>query len=311
MLDLIQPVFEQLCFDYLLDTNEAKEALDKLRTLLSPDFLRDMYGSSKYNTERKNFASKKIEPIFEEIVMKRPHVTMPTEEEMDEIVADIINIIDAEFQKNINRAILELSINTYECKHGITIDTILDCVKNSINQLVNSECLRLYNNEYFITEKGRNIISGKENEINKAKEILDDPICLKILDFMDSNGRDRYYSIQNISTEINEKYNTVSIVMSDLKTIEYVSYNYENGKYHLEKQGIDFIQSLLDENVKKNESRETEVTKCTSCGAELPSNAKFCPECGTKVETIPVCPECGHKGNIGEKFCSECGNNLQ
>ena len=64
-------------------------------------------------------------------------------------------------------------------------------------------------------------------------------------------------------------------------------------------------QNELDDDLYSNEkNKET----CTFCGAELPSNAKFCPECGTKVETIPVCPECGHKGNIGEKFCTECGN---
>ncbi len=51
------------------------------------------------------------------------------------------------------------------------------------------------------------------------------------------------------------------------------------------------------------------ATKCSACGATLPANAKFCPECGEKV--IPagmvVCPSCGRTVTKG-KFCPECGH---
>ena len=33
--------------------------------------------------------------------------------------------------------------------------------------------------------------------------------------------------------------------------------------------------------------------KCSKCGAEVAENAKFCCECGTKVERELFCPECG------------------
>lgn len=56
---------------------------------------------------------------------------------------------------------------------------------------------------------------------------------------------------------------------------------------------------------------DTATSKCSKCGATLPQNAKFCLECGEKVETIPVvneiiCPKCGAKVPKG-KFCLECG----
>ncbi len=56
---------------------------------------------------------------------------------------------------------------------------------------------------------------------------------------------------------------------------------------------------------------DTATSKCTKCGAILPQNAKFCLECGEKVETTPtideiVCPKCGAKVKKG-KFCLECG----
>ena len=52
---------------------------------------------------------------------------------------------------------------------------------------------------------------------------------------------------------------------------------------------------------------------CAKCGNELPANAKFCLECGTKVEQLSesemICPACGKKTPKG-KFCMECGNPL-
>lgn len=49
---------------------------------------------------------------------------------------------------------------------------------------------------------------------------------------------------------------------------------------------------------------------CTKCGAPLPENAKFCLECGTKVEVqtdnTVICPNCG-ASVIKGKFCPECG----
>lgn len=57
-----------------------------------------------------------------------------------------------------------------------------------------------------------------------------------------------------------------------------------------------------------------QTSKCRKCGSVLPENAKFCLECGAKVE-IPfeneiICPNCGSKTPKG-KFCAECGAKLQ
>lgn len=53
------------------------------------------------------------------------------------------------------------------------------------------------------------------------------------------------------------------------------------------------------------------AVKCQNCGAALTQGAKFCPECGTKVE-LPqkaACPHCGAEVQ-GGKFCPECGGSL-
>jgi uncharacterized membrane protein YvbJ len=51
---------------------------------------------------------------------------------------------------------------------------------------------------------------------------------------------------------------------------------------------------------------------CAKCGTPT-GGAKFCPNCGTKVEAAQpqatVCPSCGADAK-GAKFCPECGTKL-
>lgn len=58
---------------------------------------------------------------------------------------------------------------------------------------------------------------------------------------------------------------------------------------------------------------QSQTTKCPKCGNSLPVNAKFCLECGTKIEVLAenemICPSCGKKTPKG-KFCMECGQPL-
>ena len=58
-------------------------------------------------------------------------------------------------------------------------------------------------------------------------------------------------------------------------------------------------------------TQSAQTLSCGKCGAKLPQGAKFCLECGEKVEektaeTI-VCPTCG-KTVVKGKFCPECGH---
>jgi membrane protease subunit (stomatin/prohibitin family) len=57
----------------------------------------------------------------------------------------------------------------------------------------------------------------------------------------------------------------------------------------------------------------TSEAVCSKCGKPLPSNAKFCLECGEKVVSLAdnemICPSCGEK-TVKGKFCIECGASL-
>ena len=48
--------------------------------------------------------------------------------------------------------------------------------------------------------------------------------------------------------------------------------------------------------------------ECMGCHALIPSNSKFCPECGFDNSEI-IC-ECGNKLAPGTKFCPECGRKV-
>jgi class 3 adenylate cyclase/tetratricopeptide (TPR) repeat protein len=48
--------------------------------------------------------------------------------------------------------------------------------------------------------------------------------------------------------------------------------------------------------------------KCPKCQFDGPESAKFCGECGAKLEM--ACPQCGTMNPPGGKFCFDCGHNL-
>jgi membrane protease subunit (stomatin/prohibitin family) len=63
-------------------------------------------------------------------------------------------------------------------------------------------------------------------------------------------------------------------------------------------------------NQSKNDSPGGAKSPCPKCGAANLANAKFCTECGEKMQTgaqtVP-CVKCGAALAAGSKFCNECG----
>jgi len=47
---------------------------------------------------------------------------------------------------------------------------------------------------------------------------------------------------------------------------------------------------------------------CSSCHIEVPSDAEFCPECGTPLRV--QCPQCQTANSAGNRFCKKCGQAL-
>ena len=55
---------------------------------------------------------------------------------------------------------------------------------------------------------------------------------------------------------------------------------------------------------------ENESITCPACKTLLPKGAKFCFNCGGKIEEEIVCPDCGTKLVKGAKFCFNCGRKM-
>ena len=58
---------------------------------------------------------------------------------------------------------------------------------------------------------------------------------------------------------------------------------------------------------KSRSDASEEMRSCEECSAVLPTGAKFCLECGTKVMPKGICLECNAKLPEKARFCPECG----
>ena len=60
-----------------------------------------------------------------------------------------------------------------------------------------------------------------------------------------------------------------------------------------------------------NKMQEDKCMVCKSCNATLVDGAKFCSQCGSKVEVEIVCSQCGVKLTEEAKFCFSCGAKVE
>ncbi|MFP4344637.1 MAG: zinc ribbon domain-containing protein [Anaerolineales bacterium] len=65
-----------------------------------------------------------------------------------------------------------------------------------------------------------------------------------------------------------------------------------------------------DKHLTEADWRETIRASCPECESPLATNAKFCPECGAKLQVAKHCSECGTSLQPGTKFCAECGTKV-
>jgi len=70
------------------------------------------------------------------------------------------------------------------------------------------------------------------------------------------------------------------------------------------------VQSGMQPQQAQQPAAAGNTVACPSCGQQNPQGAKFCSNCGTKLEDNPgkqFCTECGQELAPGAKFCSNCG----
>jgi hypothetical protein len=73
---------------------------------------------------------------------------------------------------------------------------------------------------------------------------------------------------------------------------------------------------LADEATYKIAEIRGELIRCPHCAALIPSNARYCTNCSTKIglAVTPIrttrCAECGTENSPGDIYCLECGSPL-
>jgi phage FluMu protein Com len=78
MLRILESVFGDLAFDYLLNEREAQTVIEEIQAMDLPDFLRDMYASSC----RQDFVKNKVEPMIEQIAKNRKIIHLPSDKQL-------------------------------------------------------------------------------------------------------------------------------------------------------------------------------------------------------------------------------------
>ena len=89
MLSIVENVFGDLAFNYLLIEEEAKEVINEFKSNDIPDFLRHMYASDS----RTSFAKRKLEPTIIAIAKKRKIISLPKEEDIIKKTGEVIDCL--------------------------------------------------------------------------------------------------------------------------------------------------------------------------------------------------------------------------
>lgn len=90
MIDITSLVFESMAEEYLLNEEEVGAVIEKLNQTINADSLKDMFASSN----REVYAREVIlRPIFNEITENRTVIELPTEEEYQEELIDVMEEI--------------------------------------------------------------------------------------------------------------------------------------------------------------------------------------------------------------------------
>src|SRR2546422_2857875 len=74
------------------------------------------------------------------------------------------------------------------------------------------------------------------------------------------------------------------------------------------------MSNAMNPQTSGRESAGAATIKCPKCGAPTTASAKFCNECGAKIEVSAAgapCVKCGATLQAGAKFCGECGSSQE
>ncbi len=78
--------------------------------------------------------------------------------------------------------------------------------------------------------------------------------------------------------------------------------------------GLGFMMPAMFGNVFNPQRQQTKPHKtapCPECGIAVPSDSKFCPQCGHQILVFAQCSHCGKNIPPHANFCTKCGKPVQ
>lgn len=119
-------------------------------------------------------------------------------------------------------------------------------------------------------------------------------------------------------TKLNSAVSDYEKQIMDLYTIVGKAYyeRHKNDANAEERQRIMAINSLFQQidGLKQQIKGIEGLTKCPNCGGDVPRDALFCNNCGSKIvkETAGRhCPNCGMPLAVDSMFCAHCGTKVE
>jgi len=96
--------------------------------------------------------------------------------------------------------------------------------------------------------------------------------------------------------------------------LDYAHIRHEEDSNHEQKEHESKKENNVPPPSENLTTKSTDNSLCVHCGAEISDGAKFCPNCGRKVEEEPlirVCPKCNSIYEDEIKFCPKDGTELE
>ena len=91
MLGLCERAGASLCDDYMLSYEEAHELLNAMSSRINSAWLRNMYASGRNNDARMHWSYEQLEPMAQEITLRRRNIILPDDSVLYSLASDVLN----------------------------------------------------------------------------------------------------------------------------------------------------------------------------------------------------------------------------
>ena len=93
MFELMPPIVEELCMEYLLSEEEANSFIEYIKRTVDASWLRDMYGAGETMHRRKMFARKRFVEFCDALIRRRSKVAAPSIQLFDKVANNFLEDI--------------------------------------------------------------------------------------------------------------------------------------------------------------------------------------------------------------------------